>query len=446
MKKTYFVIFWVLFCFGLLISDVAALPLESVFVTSDVCEYDQNDFPGIDRECRVLIGAKTYVEGELVSVDSVPTNNVFLPYGMPGWDMWMGIFKSPPDGSYPSIGSDWATQYIFYTAKGSTLLNLEGCTFRELEIPQNVLISGNTISWDTVAGATYYKLRWFYYNNGSKPNMSAPVAETGYLTSPTYTVTDLPAGDYALRVEAFEFSGVNPVNKSNFFVRYRHAPLMFKIGTIHDAFNSINDRYKILSYFMADSDFSPASGVATIEWGGNSSTYVWIPAFRRVHENYDRYMVAVLYPNQSTPINLTSLENIPYVFTQSSGGNTGIFETVTPVSSFDWLEIPCVDYDHNNRTVSWTSIGDDVYYKVRIYPSLLDGTPNLNEPLYDKMISPSETSFVFPYAAPTSPGYFVAVQAMKFSSLSEYVVNFSRDFVRIPVVYTFGGKVVIQGN
>ena len=440
MKKIWFIII-VLFCFGVCISEVAAVSMESVFVTSDVYEYDQEDFPGVPGGSRILIGSKTYVSGEPVEVDSTPTgDDAPLSIPQPGWGMWLGVFSSP------AIGSDWAAQYTFHTDLDSTTLNLESCIFRELDIPQNVVINGNTISWDPVVNATYYKLRWFQWNNGAKPDIgSGPLAETDYLEQPSYTVTNLAPGEYALRVEAFEFCGDKPVNKSNFYVRHTCGPSFYRISSTHETTFGNTERYRISSYFLPDStsSFDTAADTATIEWNGNLYTYVWHPAFKMVSEEYDRFMVAILYPTQATPIELDLLENVTYKLT--IGYNISNCEFSIPENSLSWLDIPYATYDQTTRTVSWTQLGEsNVHYSVRIYPPLLDGSPNVAEPLFSKYVSAEETHFVLPNAAPAFPGYFVAVQAMQ--STTSHAANFSRDYIKLPVVYTFDGKVVIQGN
>ncbi len=203
------------FCFGVFNSEVMAASLDRVFVTSDVYEYDQGDFPGLPGGSRILIGSGSYVPTEPVTVDSTPTKNgAFLAIPLSGWDMWLGVFSSP------AIGNDWAVEYTFHADTESVTLNLESCTFHVLDIPQGVSFIGNTISWDPVTNATSYKLRWFHWNNGATPDMSSGfLAKTDYLVQPSYTMTNPVPGEYALRVEAFEFCGENPVNKSQLYVK-----------------------------------------------------------------------------------------------------------------------------------------------------------------------------------------------------------------------------------
>ncbi len=205
------------FCLGGVNLEVTAASLDGVFVISDVYEYDQGDFPDVPGSSRILIGSKTYVPTEPVTVDSNPTGDgTPLPYPMiPGWNMWLGVFLSP------TIGSDWATTYIFHSGLSTASLDLSSCNFRELNIPRNVIFSGDTISWDPVPNATSYKLRWFQWNNGAPPpTNSSFLSETDYLTQTSYTMTNPTPGEYALRVEAFEFCGDNPVNKSNLYVMH----------------------------------------------------------------------------------------------------------------------------------------------------------------------------------------------------------------------------------
>lgn len=203
----------ILLCLGVFVAGATAASLDSVGVLSDVYEYDQNDFPGISGGSRVMIFSSTYVSSEPVTVDSTPTgNNVSLPYPLSGWDLWLGVFTSPP------IGSAWATNYTFHTGSESVSLDLSNCTFRELDIPTGVSFVGNTISWNPVPNATRYRLRWFPWNNGSAPDTQAPLAESDYFIQPSYTVTNLGPGEYAVRIEAYEFCGDNPVNRSQLFV------------------------------------------------------------------------------------------------------------------------------------------------------------------------------------------------------------------------------------
>ncbi len=442
MKKIGFIIS-VLFCFSVFISEVTAASLESVFVTSDVSAYRQLDFPGVSGGSRILIGSKTYVSTEQVTVDSTPTGNgASLSIPLPGWDMWLGVFSSP------AIGDDWAAQYSFHTNSASTTLNLESCTFQELDIPQNVIIRGSTISWDPVVNATYYKLRWFQWNNGARPDLeSGPQAETDYLAQPSYTMTSLAPGTYALRVEAYEFCGDNPVNRSNYYVKHVCGPSIFIIASVHETTFGNSEKYRIVSYFLPDSMacFNKAKHIATIDWNGNLYTYVWYPQFKMVNELYDRFMLAILYPTQATPIELDLLENVTYKFTIEDCISISNCEFSIPENSFSWLDIPYATYDQATRTVSWTKLGEsDVHYSVRIYPPLLDGSPNIREPLFNKHVNEGETHCVLPNAAPALPGYFVAVQA--FQTTTPHSANFSRDYIKLPVVYTFDGKVVIQGD
>lgn len=212
MKKLGFV-FAVLLCLGVLVAGATAASLDSVGVLSDVYEYNQNDFPGISGGSRVLVFSRTYVSSEPVTVDSTPTGDTTsLRYPMSGWDIWLGVFTSPP------IGSAWATNYTFRTDSKSVTLDLSSCTFRELDIPTGVSFVGNTISWDPVPNATRYRLRWLPWNNGLTPNTRAPLAETDYLTQPSYTMKNPVPGEYAIRIEAYEFCGDNPVNRSHLFV------------------------------------------------------------------------------------------------------------------------------------------------------------------------------------------------------------------------------------
>ncbi len=212
MKKLGFV-FAVLLCLGVFVAGATAASLDSVGVTSDVYEYDQNDFPGITGGSQVLIYSETYVSSEPVTVDSTPTGNgAPLPYPLSGWDLWLGVFTSPP------IGMAWATNYTFHSGSKSETLDLSSCTFRELDVPAGISFVGNTISWNPVSNATQYRLRYFPWNNGLKPNTQSPLYETGFLTQPSYTMTNITSGEYAVRVEAYEFCGNNPVNRSQLYV------------------------------------------------------------------------------------------------------------------------------------------------------------------------------------------------------------------------------------
>ena len=204
-----------LFCFGVF-SEVMAASLDKVFVISDVYEYDQGDFPGLPGGSRILIGSSSYVPTEPVTVDSTPTGDgASLTYPLSGWDMWVGVFPSP------AIGINWATTYTFHSASDTARLDLSNCTFSELNIPQNVVLNGNTISWDPVEHATSYKLRWFHWNDGDTPDIgSGFLAETDYLDQPSYTMTNPVPGEYALRVEAFEFCEDHELNKSQLYVKH----------------------------------------------------------------------------------------------------------------------------------------------------------------------------------------------------------------------------------
>ena len=220
---------------------------------------------------------------------------------------------------------------------------------------------------------------------------------------------------------------------------------MFRIASMHETTFGSNERYRITSYFIPDSSFSfnTASTLATIEWDGDQYTYVWTPEIKMVSEGFDRLMLAILYPTQAIPLALDLLENVTYSLTV--GNDVIDCEFSIPENSFSWLDIPYATYDHTTRIVRWTSLSEsEIYYSVRIYPPLLDGTPNLHEPLFARNIDSGETHFTLPNAAPAFPGYFVAVQAVQISS--SFSANFSRDFIKIPVVYTYDGKVVIQGN
>ena len=257
-------------------TNLLAASFGGVFVTSDVYEYNQGDFPGLSGGSRILIGSKPYVSGKAVTVDSVPTGNGFtLPYSSPGWDMWLGIFLSP------AIGSDWATTYTFHSGPDSIVLNLSGCTFRELNIPKNVVFNGNTISWDPVENATNYKLRWFPWNNGDEPNIgSGFLAETDYLGQPSYTMIHPVSGEYSLRVEAFEFCGGHPVNKSQLYVKQViQFPLPVIDGILVPSNQSIWN-YTSVEYPITQNDVNDCKPFATGDLSsGNLNLQVGLPAF-----------------------------------------------------------------------------------------------------------------------------------------------------------------------
>ena len=219
---------------------------------------------------------------------------------------------------------------------------------------------------------------------------------------------------------------------------------MFKIASMHETTFGSNERYRISSYFLLDSSFSfnTASSIATIEWDGDLYTYVWTPEIKMVSEGLDRFMVAILYPTQTTPLALNLLENVTYKLTV--GDTISDCEFSIPENSFSWLDIPYATYDQTTRTVSWTPITEsEISYSVRIYPPLLDGSPNLHEPLFSRSVDSGVTHLTLPNAAPAFPGYFVTVQAVQTTSTTSAYI--SRDFIKISVVYTFDGKVVIQG-
>jgi len=186
-------------------------PLENVNVFSDVYGYDSADFPDLTGGSRMLIGAAPYPSDQ-VSVNSLPTGSVNLfPY--PGWNMWIKSFNSP------SIGPEWATKYEFESGSKTANLDLTSCTFRELGIPQNITINDATISWDPVEHATDYRIRWFPLDDSGNPETQAgPLAETAMLNSPKYEMQNPVPGEYAMRIEAYEFCGEHPVNKSNFTI------------------------------------------------------------------------------------------------------------------------------------------------------------------------------------------------------------------------------------
>lgn len=219
-------------------------------------------------------------------------------------------------------------------------------------------------------------------------------------------------------------------------------PHSFRIASMHETTFGSNERYRITSYFLPDFDSTfTTSEMATIEWNGDLYTYVWVPQFKILGKKYEQLMFAVLDPTQATPINLTLLENVTYKLTVGNDINNCEFSI--PENSFFWLDIPYATYDQTTRTVSWTPIEEsNVYYSIRIYSPRLDGSPNLFDPLFSKSIGLDETHYTLPNAAPVLPGYFITVQAMKITA--QQAANFSRDFIRIPVTYTFDGKVVIQ--
>jgi len=220
---------------------------------------------------------------------------------------------------------------------------------------------------------------------------------------------------------------------------------MFKIASMHETISGTNERYRIDSYFHLDTSFSfnTASGIATIEWNGDLYAYVWTPEIKMVSEGLDRFMVAILYPTQTTPLALDLLENVTYKLTV--GDDISNCEFSIPKNSFSWLDIPYATYDQTTRTVCWTPLTETgIYYNVRIYPPLLDGSPNIHVLLFNRIVGSGVTHLILPNAAPAYPGYFVTVQAMRSTSTTS--ANFSRDFIKIPVVYTFDGKVLIQGN
>mgnify|MGYP006273470841 CR=1 FL=1 len=209
MKKL-LILFLILTVCLTFVSVATATNFENAWVTTDISKYNSNDFPEMTGYSHMLLIANPATfPSEQVSVNSDVTGTVDL-YENPGWKYWMRAFDSPP------IGERWATQYEFQSGSDTATLDLSNCTFRELDVPQNITINNATISWDPVENARYYRLRVFDLDESGNPKIAAgPIAQTDLLDSTTYVRKNPVPGKYALRIIAYGFCGDHPVNKSS---------------------------------------------------------------------------------------------------------------------------------------------------------------------------------------------------------------------------------------
>jgi hypothetical protein len=202
---------------------VCADSITWVGVFSDVGGYHLDDFPGGGPPwSQVIANARvaTVPPNYPVTMDSTPTGNGAPLTWMPGFDLCQANFGDPP------IGSAWETTYVFHCGPNTANLDLSNCTFRALDIPQNVTVNGNTISWDPVQYATNYRLRWYPLDTNGFPDRSeGPVANTDFLDQPTYNMISPVPEVCALRVEAWESCNGDLVNRSSIFVRHDIPPI-----------------------------------------------------------------------------------------------------------------------------------------------------------------------------------------------------------------------------
>lgn len=201
MKKYFFVISALLF---LASSNVYADTFTWYGVYSNVAEYDQTDFPG-KMGYSIITAQANVAENppvDTVTLDSTPTGGVKSLTWNDDLKIFLRHWTNPP------IGADWETTYTFQSGTSTGTLDLSGCTFRKLSIPQVTISNGGkTISWAPVAHATYYRLYWYNIDPSTGLPTGAKVADTGNLTDTSYTMQNPPPSGttLAVRVMAREY-------------------------------------------------------------------------------------------------------------------------------------------------------------------------------------------------------------------------------------------------
>ncbi|MFO7984836.1 MAG: hypothetical protein R6U38_03165 [Desulfatiglandaceae bacterium] len=85
---------------------------------------------------------------------------------------------------------------------------------------------GRTVSWDPVAGATYYRIMWYPLKDGVPYESGGPLRETGRIYNTSLTLTDPVPGTYAIRLDAHERCSGATVNRSTLYKRHVIPPLI----------------------------------------------------------------------------------------------------------------------------------------------------------------------------------------------------------------------------
>jgi hypothetical protein len=178
-----------------------------------------------------------------------PNDSKPLPY-LSGWSPSINYLYAasllPP--TYPAPGAEWENRPFQFTI-GETGQLITSFTIPSGALHQlgaaNVSISGDkhpTISWDHVAGATQYRVRFFPLNPSGNPNLavlmfqSTSISDTGpgnYSFTYQGNLFDTNAS-LAIAVEAYEYQGdpqTTPFyNRSRSFVPYPY-PIFLPLVT-----------------------------------------------------------------------------------------------------------------------------------------------------------------------------------------------------------------------
>ena len=183
----------------------------------------------------------TTAPNRTVSIENLPATDPNgtkqLPY-LSGWSdfityLYAASLLSP---TYPAPGADWENRPFQFTI-GETGQSVGPFTIPSGALHQmdatNVSVSGErhpTITWEHVAGATLYRIRFFPLNTAGNPNL-------GDLMFQSPTINDTGPGNYsftyqgnlfdthaslAIAVEAYEYQGTTTTfyNRSRSFVPY----------------------------------------------------------------------------------------------------------------------------------------------------------------------------------------------------------------------------------
>ena len=184
-------------------------PFRWKTVIFQVKEYDPVDFPGVGRSVFMLPAAKLIPDPP--PVDPMPVSITGIgSFGLNYKPAWKQFWRVVTD---PAPGPIWQTTYRFECGGDFAVLDLTGARFRELDTP-DINILGDRVSWAPVEYATWYEV-WLYplTPDGYPDESNPPLHMSGRMDQTAYTLPgDIPAGEYAVRVNAREYCQGELVN------------------------------------------------------------------------------------------------------------------------------------------------------------------------------------------------------------------------------------------
>ncbi len=196
-------------------------------ISFELRNYDSNYFSNSDRFF-ILAGAAISGEGYdpatlEVLLSSSPTGNYIQ---LPHCNIFMNVLY--PDVDFYETSFDvtsntlpsWETSYLFDVTGYPELtqkISIQTDTFHWLSFPTATFdYATNTVNWDSVFGAGYYRIRLHPLVNG-EVDYSDIIFNSANLDGNSYTFAEgeLPYGQYALTVDANSY-------KDGFLSRSRH--------------------------------------------------------------------------------------------------------------------------------------------------------------------------------------------------------------------------------